>query len=112
MVDPSSYLEREELIRRAEKAEAEVRRLRDLINRDRTGLAHALGIVLGIVHGYFWIPLGEWGSYEYSERSEEALRAEIGRCFEEVEETARTALRQSGTRANEAFHGPRKEKAP
>ncbi len=97
----------EAAIARAETAEREVRRLRSLLEFDRTGLAKALGACLGIVGGWSWIPAGEWGSYEYHERSEDALRAEIGRCFEEIEQTAREALHESGNRAHEAFHGPK-----
>ena len=83
----------------------EIERLKQLINRDKTGLANALNAVRQVLRGYSWIPAGEWGSYEWHERTEKAFRDEIGRCFDEAEKIAVDALRASGDLANEAFHG-------
>lgn len=76
-----------------------------LIDRDRTGLAKGLNDVRLVLRGYGWIPAGEWGSYEWDERTEKHFRAEIGRCFEQADGIAVKALRESGDRANEAFRG-------
>lgn len=92
----------------------EVARLKDLLQRDRTGLAGALAQVRRIVGdsaspyvGYSWIPAGEWGCYEEHEQTEANLRAEVGRCFDEIAAVAEQGLRESGTRVNAAFHPDR-----
>lgn len=90
-------------VRRALAAEAEVARLRDLLNIDRSGMAHALVEVQRIVGGWAWLPQGEWGSYEYDEQTEAALRAEVGTLIDAVVETATAALRASGDNAIAAF---------
>lgn len=82
---------------------AENERLKQLLDRDQTGLAAGLNAVRGVIGSYSWIPLGEWGSYEWHERTENTFRAEVGRCFEEAERLATEALRISGKRANAAF---------
>lgn len=89
------------------KLKAEVERLKGLLNRDHTGLAAGLNRCRQIGRGYFWIALGEWGSYDYTERTEQTLRMEIGNCLEEIEQTAVTALRESGVRAHAAFRPER-----
>src|SRR5574342_348092 len=48
----------------ASEARKEVDRVRDLIVRDRTGLAAALNEVRRTLRGYDWIPSNEWGSYD------------------------------------------------
>jgi hypothetical protein len=83
--------------------QAEIDRLKKLLDRDHTGLAAALVSVQKTVRSWGWIADGEWGSYEYHERSEEALRQEVDRCFDEITKTAQSALRESGTRAGAAF---------
>lgn len=90
------------------KQEEEIGRLKELIDRDRTGLAKALNGVRQVLQSHYWIPLGEWGSYEWNERTENNFRAEIKRAFDEAENIAVAALRASGDLANEAFHGPKK----
>ena len=87
----------------ADDKDAEIARLKALIDRDRTGLANALNNVRQVILSYGWIPAGEWGSYEWDERTEEHFREEIGRCFFEAERIAVQALRDSGSLANEAF---------
>lgn len=102
--DPHALLEEvERLKKRLEPLQAEIDRLKKLLDRDHTGLASALVSVRKAVGSYFWIPLGEWGSYEEHERTEKALRQEVGRCFDEIDKTAETALRESGTRSGAAF---------
>lgn len=88
---------------RIAELEAEVSRLKRLLDRDHTGLAAGLVAVQRAVGGWFWIPAGEWGSYGWPERTEQALREEVSRCFEEVDVICSTALRESGTRAGAAF---------
>ena len=90
-------------IRRALAAEAEVKRLKKLLDRDHTGLAAALVACRRVARSYGWIPDGEWGCYEYHERTEEALREEVGRAFAEIDSLSETALQESGTRAGAAF---------
>ncbi len=90
-------------IERADGAEAEVANLKKLLDRDHTGLAAGLARVRAVIRGWWWIPGGEWGSYEEHERTEEALRGEVGRCFEEVDRLAELALDESGVRAGAAF---------
>lgn len=86
----------------AEK-DKEIARLKSLIDRDRTGLANALNGVRQVFNSYYWIAVGEWGNYEWQERTEKHFRAEIKRCFDEAEKIAVDALRKSGSLANEAF---------
>ena len=115
-----TFLEKdvEHWMTRAEVAEherdaalVEVQRVRDLIDRDRTGLAAALNEVIRYLSAYAWIPSGEWGSYNESERTERALRKEIGWCHDAVEKVAREALQESGRRAHQAFHAQSEAKA-
>jgi len=95
---------------------AEVARLKKLLDRDHTGLAAALNHVLLLVGqrppsvGWGWLATeDEWGCYEEHERTEAALRAEVGRCFDEVAKTAELALRESGVRADAAFRPEKDE---
>ena len=81
----------------------EIDRLKSIIDRDRTGLANALNAVRQVAKSYGWIPAGEWGSYEWDEQTQTNFRAEVGRCFDEIDRIAIKALRESGGRANEAF---------
>jgi hypothetical protein len=66
-----------ELDAECSKLRGQVYELKRLIEFDRTGLAKALGAVIGLVNSWGWIPSGEWGSYEWDERTEKAIRAEI-----------------------------------
>lgn len=95
------------VLRTALEANAEIDRLKKLLDRDQTGLAAALNRCRQVGKGYFWIALGEWGSYDYTEQTQKTLREEIGRCLEEIENTAVAALRESGTRAAAAFQPER-----
>lgn len=81
----------------------EIERLKQLINRDRTGLAAALSAVRGFAASYGWIARGEWGSYSHVERSTDTLRREVRHLLALIEETAAAALRESGQRADAAF---------
>lgn len=90
---------------RAAKAEEEVKRVRELINRDRTGLAAGLAAVVDVVKGYWWLADGGWGSHEEKDRTEVTLREEFTNALELVSEICKRHLAQSGNRANAAFHG-------
>lgn len=94
----------DEAAERIRGLQAERDRLKKLLDRDHTGLAAGLNAVRQACKSYGWIPSGEWGSYEWHERTEQAFREEIGRCFDEVERLALLALNESGLRANAAFH--------
>ena len=91
-----------------EELRAEIARLKHLIDRDRTGLADALNAVRRVARGYYWIALGEWGSYKWHERTGKTLREEVKRCLDEIDTIVTDALRESGRRADAAF---RKEKS-
>lgn len=89
--------------------DAEIERLRDLLDRDRTGLAAALNAIRVVTRGYGWIPSGELGCYtspgcgEGGELTEKALRAECGRLIDEVTRIASDGLAKSATLATAAF---------
>jgi len=85
----------------------EIERLKKLLDRDHTGLAAGLNAVRQIGRGYRWLGLGEWGSYDYTERTEETLRNEIRTCLDEIEAKALLALNESGVRAMAAFYPDR-----
>jgi len=94
-------------VERCHAAEAEVARLKGLIERDRTGLAAGLDAVRKRLASSFWLGNeGEWGSYEWPERTERAWRGEVRQLLEETDSLALAALRASGDRVTEAFHGP------
>lgn len=94
---------------RIAELEAEVGRLKKLIDRDQTGLAIAMNRIQAAFRGYGWLANPEeWGSYEWDERTMTNLRSEFGRCFDEVERIATEALRASGDLANQAFGHPPK----
>jgi len=89
--------------RALEDQAAEIDRLKKLLDRDKTGLAAALSAIRGFARGWSWIPRGEWGSYSHEDQTVETLRLEVAHLIAHVEETARTALRESGERADSAF---------
>lgn len=92
---------------RVGELEAEVRRVRDLINVDRTGLAATLNHIRAIVGGYAWIPAGKWGSYDYTQRTAETLQVEVGHLIESVTSALDRGLNASSNRADSAHHdGP------
>lgn len=94
---------------RIAQLEAELARVKKLIHRDQTGLANAMNRIQAVFRGYGWLAnFEEWGSYEWDERTMTNLRAEFARCFDEVEQIAKEALRASGDLANEAFGHPPK----
>jgi hypothetical protein len=79
---------------------SEVERLKDLLHRDRTGLAHALSEVRQIADGYSWLGRGEWGLYGEDEQTEGTLRKEIGDALDAIASRVETALRSSGNLAH------------
>lgn len=76
-----------------------IRELEGALDRDKTGLGSGLNRVREIAKGYGWISAGEWGSYDYTERTEETLRREVGWCLEAIEKAARETLEASGALA-------------
>jgi hypothetical protein len=87
-------------------AEAEVRRVRELIERDRTGLAAALAEVRRTCRGWGWLSSpDEWGFHEHGQHTVATLRDEIGDCLGEIDRKAEDALRASGSLVSDAFHG-------
>ena len=89
---------RVELGREAEQND-EIRRLKEIIERDRTGLAHGLDQCRKTAASYDWICEGR-GPYEYDD---DRYRMEVGNLVSSVTDTATKALRESGTRVDEAF---------
>ncbi len=84
---------------------SEVLRLRNLLDRDRTGLARALALVRGEVCSHGWLAeRGNWGCYEWNERAEIAFRTEVAAAFDVIDRLAEEALRESGKRASQAYH--------
>jgi len=72
--------------------------IRDVISKDQSGLAEALAKIQSLAKGYDWIPAGEWGSYDYTQRTVETLQKECGYLLEEIEKIAYEGLRDSGNR--------------
>jgi hypothetical protein len=85
--------------------QTEIERLRQLINIDRTGLAHGLVEVIRLAKSCAWIAAGEWGSYEFDQHTIATLQTEVASLLNSLETIAVKALRESGQRADEAFHG-------
>jgi hypothetical protein len=88
---------------RAARLGEENTKLRDAVNIDRTGLAAGLNHLKAIASGYRWIPDGEWGSYDYTQRSEATLREEVGRLIDGIASGADRYLKASGERATAAL---------
>jgi len=72
--------------------------IRDVISKDQSGLAEALAKIRTLAKGYDWIPDGEWGSYDYTQRTVETLQKECGYLLAEIEKIAYEGLRDSGNR--------------
>jgi hypothetical protein len=78
-------------------ARAEVARLREALNIDKTGLASGLNEVRTIAQGYLWLgEPGSWGSYSYEEHTCKTLRREIGESLDAILATVEKHLRASG----------------
>lgn len=83
-----------------QEAQAEVLRVRDLINRDKTGLAQAIDEMVKEAQGRLWIVEGR-GSYEWDD---ERYRKEAGLALRAVVMLGKKALTNSGALADSAFH--------
>lgn len=73
--------------------------LRNALDRDQTGLAHALARVVSTAKGYFWITEGR-GSYAWND---DQYREETARALGAIMATAAEALGRSGTIATRAI---------
>lgn len=82
-----------------ENQQAEIERLRALIHRDRTGLAHALNRVIERVGGSWWLTEG----FDAFEGSRQEYQAEVAALVHDVVDIAKKALYQSGANARDAF---------
>lgn len=78
------------------KALAEIEHLKDVLHRDRSGLAAAVEEVWQTAGGYAWVATGR-GPYEYDD---EEYRAEMGRMVLEIVTLCSKALRESGDTAH------------
>lgn len=99
IVDESTNSESEVLRKRIVELE---RKVRTVIDVDRTGLAAGLNHLKAIAQGYWWIPEGSWGNYDYTQQTFATLRAEVGHLIQSVVDGADRYLKASGARANEA----------
>ena len=88
---------------RLSESEAEVERVRALINRDRTGLAAAIDAMVKEAIGRLWVTEGR-GPYAYDD---EEYRQEAGRALRAIIEIGKKALNDSGALADSAFHPDR-----
>ena len=95
------------LARGRDDAAGEIARLKDLLHRDKTGLALGLNKIQRIAKGFDWICEGR-GPYEYDD---ERYRMEVAILITQVLAVAEEHLRASGDLANEAFHPRAKETA-
>lgn len=75
-------------------------RLRDVLHRDRSGLADGIDRIRKIVKGWWWIPAGEWACYDYTEQTAETIRTEFSNCLRQVEEVAESTMKASGSLAH------------
>jgi hypothetical protein len=93
----------EHLRERLAASEAEVLRVRELINRDRTGLAEAIDKMVKEARSRLWVVDGR-GSYSWDD---DRYRREAGLALRAIIELGKKALRESGNRAGSAFHPDR-----
>ena len=84
---------------------ARIEELKTALDRDRTGLAHALDEVRNIASGFGWIAEGSWSCYSEELQSEQVLRQEVGILIDRVCNLATQALRVSGALATAAILG-------
>lgn len=75
---------------------AEVERLKDVLHRDQTGMAHALAEVVEVVKGFRWVTEGR-GPYTWDD---DEYRKEMGRMLDKIGGLASDALQKSGDLAH------------
>ncbi len=88
--------------REVQELRAEVARLRELINRDRSGMAKALDAIKKEVRGRLWVTEGR-GPYEWDD---DRYKAEAGEALRAVLLIADDALLASGRLADAALASP------
>jgi hypothetical protein len=89
-------------------AEAEVARVRQLINLDRTGLATTIEAASKTLRGWWWLTEEHgWGSYDYTERTIATLRKEFSDALCTTLQILGDGMAESGRRADAAFHPDR-----
>jgi hypothetical protein len=72
--------------------------VRNVINIDKSGLAQAINAMQQVYRGYQWIPNGEWGSYDHTQRTVKTLQQEVGHLLGSLESISVGGLRESGNR--------------
>ena len=77
--------------------------LRAALDRDKTGLAHALAEIVNEVKARRWVVQGR-GDYAFDD---DRYRQETGWALDAIEKLANDALAASGKLAHEALTGPR-----
>ena len=90
----------------AEKCE-NCERLKDVLHRDRSGLADGIDRIRKLVKGWWWVPLGEWACYDYTERTAETMRTEFSNCLRQIEDVALSTMKASGNLAHAECCGRR-----
>ena len=88
------------LAARVKELEAEKERLKDVLHLDQTGLAAGINACREAARGWSWLAAGEWGSYDYTQHTEETLRGEVRNLLDAIEERGLRALQKSGKLAH------------
>jgi len=88
--------------------DAQIERLKNVLHRDRSGLASALGRVRQIIGGYEWATTSR-GPYEYHD---DEYKREFGRCIDQVSTVCNDALEASGKLAHAECCGGRRDPDP
>lgn len=91
----------------AEK-DREIERLKDVLHRDQTGLAHALAQVTEKVKGYEWVTQSR-GPYEWDD---DEYRKEMGRMLDAIKKISTEGLEASGKLAHRECCGRNTERQP
>lgn len=73
--------------------------LLDALDKDATGLAHALAAVMKVIEGRHWVTESR-GAYEWND---ERYKTETYSAFQAILQIVKPALVESGTRANDAW---------
>lgn len=101
VIDEEVLQQRDQYLAQVEKLIEENRKLQDAVDRDKSGLAGALGAVLKEVEGRRWVVQGR-GSYEWND---DKYRQETGWALEAIEKIATDALAASAKLAHETLKG-------
>lgn len=88
--------------------DAQIEHLKDVLHRDRSGLASALAHVRQIVGGYEWATTSR-GPYKYDD---DEYKREFGRCIDQISTVCNDAIEASGKLAHAECCGGRRDPDP